>query len=258
MFPIAAGVVDPVSPGGRPSSWAATGRSGGVSEPPFDSLNLAGYVGDDAGAVAVNRARVATLLGARPDRLAVMDSVHGADVAEVSAAGVVAGVDGLVTREAGLVLVALGADCVPLALIGDDDITVAVAHCGWRGLVAGIVESVVARMHARGAGVHRAIVGASVCGQCYPVPTERAEEVAASCPEPIARAALLTCADGQPGIDVAAGIRAQLRALGIDPAVVSSPAGCTVEDTGLFSYRRDGRTGRQGIAVVRQAMMDGS
>ena len=63
MTPIAAGVVAPRSPGGRPASWAATGRSGGVSIPPYDSLNLAGHVGDDPDAVAVNLVRAGALLG---------------------------------------------------------------------------------------------------------------------------------------------------------------------------------------------------
>ena len=55
MFPIAAGVLDPRSPGGRPAPWAATGRSGGVSADPYASLNLAGYVGDADTSVAENR-----------------------------------------------------------------------------------------------------------------------------------------------------------------------------------------------------------
>jgi polyphenol oxidase len=258
MFPIAAGVVDPVSPGGRPSSWAATGRSGGASRPPFDTLNLAGYVGDDAAAVDVNRDRLAALLGADPGRWAVMDSVHGADVAAVDGPGVVPGVDGLLTQTPGLVLVALGADCVPVALIGDDDRTVAVAHCGWRGLVADVIGSVVAAMRERGAGVHRVALGASVCGRCYPVPAQRAAEVRSSCAAEVWQAALVTCADGQPGIDVARGVLSRLELLGVEPNAIEIAGGCTVEDPDLFSYRRDGRTGRQGIAVVRQPMMGAS
>lgn len=256
MFPIAAGVVAPSHTGGRPASWAATGRSGGASRPPYDSLNLAGYVGDDAAAVEENRSRLAALLGVPPGQLAVMDSVHGSDVAHVAAPGVVAGVDALVTDTAGLVLVALGADCVPLALIGDDGRTVAVAHCGWRGLVVDVVGSVVREMRARGAGIERVVLGASVCGQCYPVPPARAGQVSDACAGPVAAAALVTCPDGQPGIDVAHGVRARLEQLGVHPGSVQVEGGCTVEDPGLFSYRRDGVTGRQGIGVVRQAMME--
>lgn len=254
MFPIAAGVIDPRSPGGRPASWAATGRSGGISPAPYDSLNLAGYVGDADASVAENRRRLAGVLGLAGDRVAVMDSVHGAVVAVVNGPGVVAGVDGLLTQEPDLAIVALGADCVPIVLVGDDDRTVAVAHCGWRGLVADVLGAVVAAMADLGSGVERVILGPAVCGSCYPVPPERAREVSDAWPGPVSRAALVTCADGQPGIDVRRGAAARLVDLGVAPEAVTSAGGCTVEDAGLFSYRRDGITGRQGVAACRHGL----
>jgi YfiH family protein len=243
---IDSGTVDPRSPGGRPSRWAATGRSGGISRPPFDTLNLAAHVGDDPDAVAENLARAAAAVGAAD--IAVIDAVHGAEVAVVDAPGAVHGVDAMVTRRAGLALVALGADCVPLALMGADDITVAVAHCGWQGLVADVVGAVVTAM---GGTVQRVILGPSVCGTCYPVPTERADRVRDSVSAEVGTAALVTCADGQPGIDVRRGVRARLRELGVDADAITTAGGCTLEDPRLYSYRRDGRTGRQGIVVVR-------
>ena len=254
MFPIAAGVTAPRSPGGRPASWAATGRSGGSSVAPYDSLNLAGYVGDQDAAVAENRRRVSRALGLPGERLAVMDSVHGADVAVVSEPGVVVGVDALLTQEPDLAIVALGADCVPIVLIGDDDRTVAVAHCGWRGLVADVLGAVVGSMADHGSGVAHAILGPSVCGRCYPVPAERAAQVADARPGPVSHAALVTCADGQPGIDVRLGAVARLVNLGIAPDAITLAGGCTVEDPGLFSYRRDGVTGRQGVAACRHGL----
>lgn len=254
MFPIAAGVTGPRSPGGRPASWAATGRSGGVSAAPYASLNLAGYVGDADTSVAENRRRVAGALGLPGDRLVVMDSVHGADVAVVSRPGVVAGVDALLTQEPDLAIVALGADCVPIVLVGDDDRTVAVAHCGWRGLVADVLGAVVRAMADHGSGVERVILGPSVCGRCYPVPADRADEVADAWPGPVSAAALVACADGQPGIDVRLGAAARLAGLGIGPDAITVAGGCTVEDPGLFSYRRDGVTGRQGVAACRHGL----
>jgi purine-nucleoside/S-methyl-5'-thioadenosine phosphorylase / adenosine deaminase len=254
MFPIAAGVADPRSPGGRPASWAATGRSGGTSLAPYDSLNLAGYVDDDEAAVAENRRRLAGALGLPGERLVVMDSVHGADVAVVTGPGVVPGVDALLTQEPDLAIVALGADCVPIVLIGDDDRTVAVAHCGWRGLVADVLGAVVGAMADHGSTVALAILGPSVCGRCYPVPPERAAEVAGAWPGPVAEAALVACADGQPGIDVRRGAAARLAGLGVAPEAIAWAGGCTVEDPGLFSYRRDGVTGRQGVAACRHRL----
>ncbi len=254
MFPIAAGVTGPRSPGGRPASWAATGRSGGTSPAPYASLNLAGYVGDSDAAVAENRRRLAGALGLPGERLVVMDSVHGADVAVVTAPGVVPGVDALLTQEPDLGIVALGADCVPIALIGDDDRTVAVAHCGWRGLVADVLGAVVAAMADHGSGVERVVLGPAVCGRCYPVPPGRAAEVAAAWPGPVSSAALVTCADGQPGIDVRAGAIARLAGLGVASRAITVTGGCTVEDPGLFSFRRDGVTGRQGVAACRHGL----
>jgi len=247
VFPIAAGLVR--STGGRPSSWAATGRSGGVSRPPYDSLNLADYVGDRGDDVLTNRDRLATAVGSSGARTAVMDAVHGAQVATVSGPGVVAGVDGLVTQEPGLAIVALGADCVPLALVGDDGRTIGVAHCGWQGLVVDVVGSILSVLREHGSGVGFAVLGPAVCGTCYPVPPDRAREVSRQCSTVVSAAALTTCADGQPGIDVRKGVRARLVELGVEDRVISVAGGCTVEDPGLFSYRRDGVTGRQGVAL---------
>ena len=204
--------------------------------------------------MAENRRRLAGALGLPGDRLVVMDSVHGAELAVVTRPGVVPGVDALLTQEPDLAIVALGADCVPIVLIGDDDRTVAVAHCGWRGLVADVLGAVVAAMAGHGSGVERVILGPAVCGRCYPVPPERAAEVADAWPGPVSRAALVTCADGQPGIDVRRGAAARLADLGVERDAISFAGGCTVEDPGLFSYRRDGVTGRQGVAACRHGL----
>ncbi len=251
MFSIAAGVLDPRSTGGRPARWAATGRWGGSSQASYASLNLAGYVGDDDEAVAHNRAVASGWVAAAG--LAVMDAVHGADVALVDRPGVVAGVDALVTRTPGLALAALGADCVPLALVGSDGATVGVAHCGWRGLAADVVGALVAAMSDQGSGVDHAVLGGAICGQCYPVPPERAREIEARCSPAVARTAVVSCADGQPGIDVSRGVIARLAEAGVPSDAVLVAAGCTAEDPGLFSYRRDRLTGRQGIVIARMA-----
>ena len=97
-------------------------------------------------------------------------------------------------------------------------------------------------MRQRGATAITAVVGPSICPRCYPVPPERVAQVAREvCPE-VAAAALHI-----PGsIHVAAGCIAQLAALDIQHIQV---AGCTAESQGLFSYRRDQRTGRQGICA---------
>ena len=249
LLPHAGGLIEPTRSDGRPVSWAATGRSGGVSCPPFDSMNLADHVGDDESAVGTNRARLARALGLAPDRLALTRAVHGRDVALAQGPGVFPGFDALITTRPDLAVVAVGADCLPMALVGADGRTVAAVHCGWRGLVAGVVDATIAAMRASGTEVALAILGPTVCGRCYPVPTDRADQVRDRTSDAVAEAALVTCPDGQPGIDVRAGVVAQLAGLGLPAGAIVLAGGCTVEDPGLFSYRRDGVTGRQGIAI---------
>jgi YfiH family protein len=249
MPAVASGVVEPAASGGRPARWAATGRFGGESRAPYDSLNLAGYVGDDPAAVAANRARVAQELGLPADAIVLMDSVHGAELAEVSGPGVVAGVDALLTHVPGLAIVALGADCVPMAILGADGRTICAVHCGWRGLVADVVGVAVSAVRASATEVGAVVLGPAVCGACYPVPPSRAREVAGSTSPAVSAAALVRTLDGQPGIDVRAGVHARLLDLGVAATAITWAGGCTVEDPGLFSFRRDGITGRQGMAV---------
>jgi polyphenol oxidase len=217
---------------------AVTGRGGGVSRPPYDSLNLGGHVGDEAAVVHENRRRVAAEIGYPADRVMFMNQVHGADVAVVDSPWTAAppAADALVTRTPGLALAVLVADCVPVALVDPDAGVVGVAHAGRSGLVAGVVPAVVTAMRAQGARGITARIGPSVCGRCYEVPAGMRDEVASVVPE--ARA---VTRQGTPAVDVAAGVEAQLRAAGAD--VIRIP-GCTLEDPTLYSYRRDRTTGR--------------
>lgn len=239
--------------------WAATGRSGGVSSGPYASLNLAGHVGDSPESVGRNRRAVVRALGLPGDRLAVMDAVHGCAVAQVAAPGVFSGVDALVTSEPGLALMALGADCVPMAVIGADGRTVAAAHCGWRGLVVDVVGAVVSAVLDHGTVIAQVILGPAVCGDCYPVPPDRLREMASACSAAVLRASAGVVVDGQPSVDVRSGVRARLLELGIPDSAIRHAGGCTVEDPTLFSYRRDGVTGRQGMVVSsgRRGQSDG-
>ncbi|MSY38680.1 MAG: hypothetical protein F2641_04450, partial [Actinobacteria bacterium] len=86
MNPLAAGRFRPASPCGRPVSWAATGRWGGVSRVPFDSLNLSPAVGDDQSMVQINQQQVTELIGAA--ELQALDAKHGAKVAVASRGGI--------------------------------------------------------------------------------------------------------------------------------------------------------------------------
>ncbi len=224
--------------------------SGGSSRWPFSWANLASHVGDDPAAVVRNRTALARDLGVPATAMTFMHPDHGRGVAIVTEpTGVVpgtevVGVDALVTQRRGVGLVALSADCVPVVLVDTHAAAVAAVHSGWRGLVVDVVGAAVSAMVGLGAATSdlRAMLGPAICGACYAVPVERAEQVAAVRPEGIT-----TARDGQPAVDVRAGLLARLGELGVTGATVG---GCTAEDEQYYSHRRDGLTGRQGVAVA--------
>lgn len=223
--------------------FAVTDRYGGVSDPPYDSLNLGGHVGDRPDAVTENRRRVAGQVGVDPRQLLFMRQTHGTGVAVVDRPWrdqeVLPAVDALVTDRPGLALAVLVADCTPVLLANHRPDVVAVAHAGRRGMAAGIVTETIAAMRGLGARPSRivAFVGPSICGQCYEVPAAMQAEVAVI--EPVAASTTRT---GTPGLDVRAGVVAQLLAAGVESVEVDPQ--CTAEAAALYSYRRDQVTGR--------------
>jgi polyphenol oxidase len=226
-----------------------TGRGGGVSGPPFDTLNLGGGVGDDPAAVAANRCLAARACGLGPDRLAWMRQVHGTAVRYAASGntaasgetepGAVPEADAMFTDVPGLVLGVLTADCAPVLLADPQARIIGAAHAGREGMAAGVVTELITAMSAAGADPARmhATIGPHICGDCYEVPGPMRARVAGKVPQ----AGCLT-RKGTPGIDVAAGVGAQLARAGVR-AVARDPR-CTAETPGLYSYRRDGRTGR--------------
>ncbi|MES9540282.1 peptidoglycan editing factor PgeF [Actinomadura sp. NPDC000600] len=216
-----------------------TGRTGGVSGPPYDSLNLGGAVGDDPAAVLDNRRRAAAALGADPERIVFMRQVHGAEVAFADSTDIPDPVDAVVTTVPGLALAVLVADCAPVLVADAAAGVVGAAHSGRPGTAAGVVPALVKAMCERGADPARmtAAIGPAACGRCYEVPESMRDEVAATVP-----AAYATTSKGTPGLDIRAGVAEQLASAGV--ARVTADPRCTIEDPDLFSYRREGRTGR--------------
>ncbi len=226
-----------------PNATAAfSTRAGGVSEPPFDTLNLGILTGDDRDAVLANRRRLAAALDLAPERVLMGRQVHGAEVLGHTAAQdpspyarpgtPLPEVDGHFTAAAGLAPLVLVADCLPVALAGPGG--VAMLHCGWRGLADGIV--------ARGAeavGAEAAAIGPGVGRCCYEVG-----------PEVLARFEDLGegVADGRM-LDLPEVARRLLQAAGVQS--IESAGLCTSCDPELFySHRRDGESsGRQGGLV---------
>lgn len=225
--------------------WAFSDRHGGGSAPPYDSRNLSRHVGDSADAVAANRHHVLDGLTTAP--IAWIRACHGSDVAVVEAPNDVGDhppaplVDGIVTTRPGLALAVLAADCALVLLAGERDgsCVIGAAHCGRPGLSAGIIPRFVEVMHELGARSLRGVLGPSICPACYEVSDELRAQAAAAIPE-----AWAVTAAGRPAVDLQGGVRAQLHGGGVDD--VMAVGGCTAEDGRLFSYRRDGRTGRHG------------
>lgn len=219
-------------------------RTGGASAPPYDGLDLALHVGDDPAAVLANRAAFAADLGVAADHVVYVEQVHGDTVLQVEGpmTGPAPQADGLVTTTPGLALAMMVADCVPVMFVDPQTGVAGVAHAGRRGMVAGVACRVAEAMRDLGAQNLIARLGPSICPRCYPVPLELREQVAAV--DPVTRS---VDRFGNPAIDVAAGVLAQIAPLCLDAEQL---AGCTAEDPRLYSYRRDGSTGRFVGAVV--------
>ena len=167
--------------------------------------------------------------------LARLSQVHGADVLVVDAPmplGEVPNGDALVTTTRGLGLMVRVADCVPLLLADPHAGVVAAVHSGRPGLVLDIATRTVEVMRERGASAITAWIGPHVCGACYEVPEQMRAQVSAVVPEAYSETSW-----GTPALDIGAGVRSQLARQGVE---VVDAAGCTLEDRGLHSYRRDG------------------
>lgn len=223
-----------------------TTREGGVSPAPFASFNLGDHVGDDRAAVEANRARLAEGIGLTPDRLVWMEQVHGRTVGVVDGpqAEPLEATDAVVTKQSGLGLVVLTADCVPV-LLGDPEAgVIAAVHAGRVGARVGVIIETLKTMLAQGARLDRieVLLGPSVCGECYEVPAEMRADVEKHLPGSAAKSR-----KGTPSLDLRAGLWQQLAdagvgKIGIDPR-------CTFEESALFSHRRENPTGRLAAVI---------
>ncbi len=218
----------------------STTRLGGVSLPPYDSLNLGDHVGDVPERVTANRRWLREVLEL-PAEPFWLNQVHGNHVvaAEQGVAPVAA--DAAYTRQCGPVCVVMTADCLPILLCDRSGSCVAVAHGGWRGLAGGVIEATVRRMDCAPDEL-LAWLGPAIGSTAFEVGPEVRQTFLeidtdnAGCFQP-------SSTDDRWLADIYDLARRQLRALGI--GAIYGGGWCTFsERERFFSYRRDGRTGR--------------
>lgn len=219
-----------------------TTRGGGASRGSFEGFNLGDRVGDDETAVASNRRELRRCLPSEPRW---MKQVHGVRVIDGDEARAGTEADAAFTRSAGCVLVVLTADCLPVFLCDDAGTVVGIAHAGWRGLAAGVIESAVSAM---GVNPERllAYIGPGIGADAYEVGPEVREAFMAAGAD--AALAFRACPGGKFLADLALLARERLRRIGV--AQVHCGGHCTYADgKNFFSFRRDGATGRMASLI---------
>jgi YfiH family protein len=210
-----------------------TNRLGGASQGFYSSLNLGDHVGDQPSDVLANRESLEKLHGP----IQFMNQVHGSRIVIIeNVTDEAPTADALVTGIPGVTLAVMVADCIPLLLTSRE--AVAAVHVGRRGLVNGIAVTTLELMREMGAQDICATIGPAICGSCYEVSSQLHDEVIAQFP--LASAKTIS---GTPSLDLPKALMAVLQGAGVE--VITNQEICTVENQDLFSYRRDGVTGRQ-------------
>jgi polyphenol oxidase len=235
---------------------AVTTRHGGVSAPPYDTLNLALHVGDRPEDVLANRARVAAAFETGLDAMVFARQVHGAAVAWAGPAEAGRGarteadaldaVDIVATATPGLTLVILVADCLPMALIDPAARVLAVVHAGWRGTARGAVAAALDALVSQSARPERvqAFLGPAVCPEHYQVSADVRDALAAAVhPSRLDHAVARSDGPAHWLVDLQAANVQQLRLRGVAVERVTS-LGATTADPEFFSDRARRPCGR--------------
>ena len=192
-------------------------------------------MGDSAETVARNRELLSKITGP----IQFMNQVHGDEVVEVKSIGDDPTCDALITRAPGIALAVMVADCIPLLLSAST--VIGAVHIGRRGLMNSVAVKAVDAMRKLGADQIHAQLGPSICGRCYEVPQELADEVVAKHPAASSLTNNLT-----PALDLPRALIADLVASGV---TYEASTICTLENDEYFSYRRHNITGRNAGVV---------
>ncbi len=230
----------------------STTRSGGCSLSPYDSFNLGHHAGDADDAVAGNRALLAQAL---PQGCSIpwLTQVHGVGVVEAGEGAPCPEADAVWSGRSGVACPILTADCLPVLFCSTSGEVVAAAHAGWRGLLAGVLESTVAAM-----GVDCSQLLAWLGPAIGPAAFEVGSEVRAAfldAAQPGQQNLLASCFIANPqGADHYFGdlyALARIRLAAIGVTNIYGGGLCTFSDPArFFSYRRDGQTGRMASLIL--------
>jgi YfiH family protein len=222
----------------------STLRRGGVSEPPYASLNLGDHVEDVAAAVAENR-RVLRAAARLPVEPAWLAQVHGICVRDLDSPEPIGPADAAVTRQPGRVCAILTADCLPVLLAAESGDRVGAAHAGWRGLAAGVIE---ATLRSLGTPPRELLawLGPAIGPRHFEIGDEVRDRLLHG--DPAAESAFLRNSRGRFMADIYTLARSRLIRLGVEK--IYGGGECTYADRDkYFSHRRDGRTGRQATLI---------
>lgn len=243
-----------------------TGRIGGVSVAPYDSLNLGSHVGDDPDAVAHNRLRALDAIGAPNAQLITLDQVHGSKVLSIASsdpdavaavrAEADSGADAIVVCASDIAPMLCFADCVPVIAVSPSG-NFAVVHAGWRGVMSGVARKAVIRLSqmevslgfadteeqaARSLNIY---IGPHIRECCFETGVDVRKEF-----EDRFGAEVLV---GDDRVDLSRALTIDLESVGADPARMLDCGICTVcSSQDYFSYRASGGTcGRHAAMAVR-------
>jgi YfiH family protein len=223
-----------------------TTRVGVVSGAPYESLNLALHVGDDAAAVLENRKRLRSALGL-PNEPAWLNQVHGVQVIEASASSVPRTADASFAIGTSAVCVVMTADCLPVLFCDKDGTRVAAAHAGWRGLATGVLEQTIQSLQCSPDQL-LAWLGPAIEQAAFEVGAEVREQFLAI--DAQHQASFVENAQGRWQADHYDLARRTLHRAGVR-SVHGGGFRCFADREQFFSYRREPRTGRMASLIWR-------
>lgn len=222
-----------------------TTRNGGLSQPPYASLNLGAHVSDDPVVVAQNRQLLSPFLPSEP---VWVNQVHGTRVIDAAKSSCLEDADAAFTTQANVVCTTMTADCLPVLLCDREGSVVSAVHAGWRGLCDGVIEAAIAKIVVEPNEV-LAWLGPAIGPQAFEV----GHEVRQQFIEKDARAEIAFKLAGEKWLcDIYAIAQQRLQNVGVKQIYGGGIDAnfCTYSDEAQFySFRRDQVTGRMASLI---------